>query len=160
MGFLDDIKKDDSFSDKADESVLRAARNLRYTTSSMLRPYDDLTSSIKAIGYPFFHATQFVRDVGRFVYGAMVFVGALATLNFSNAGNVASSMDKLVGAVNIELLNISLAVVSLVTRSIASIFILGYVSTIGLKYADAIERMNAMDTIGDEERNDAAFNLV
>ena len=110
-------------------SLNRATINFNNALSQIANPYYDLSSNLKAIGHPFFHATQLLRDAARFVYGAFVFVGALATLNFSNAGNVAFNMLKLVGAAIVETLNIALSVISLATRLLASIFNLGYVST-------------------------------
>jgi len=129
MSYLEDVQTGRFFRAVTAQSVERAASNLGMAIDRILTPYYDLTSNLKAVAHPFYHLTQLVRDVGRFVYGTCVLVGSLFTGHFNTAGMVAFDMLKTVGAALLEVLNIALAVVSLATRFVASVFNLGYVST-------------------------------
>ena len=67
-------------------------------------------------------------DVARFLYGAVFLVGALATLNFTAAGNVASGMTALFFAAALEVCSIAFSIVGLATRLVASVLNFGYAS--------------------------------
>lgn len=129
MSFKEDFRYATLFSKKSNDSLDRARMNFNYSLSQIATPYYDLTSNVKAIGHPFFHATQLLRDAARFAYGAVVLVAALATFNFSAAGKAGFGMLQLIKAACTEILNIALSIVSLVTRFVASIFNFGYAST-------------------------------
>lgn len=129
MSFSNDVRNGLFFSQRSKESFKRADVNFNNSLSQIANPYYDLTSNVKAIGHPFFHATQLLRDAGRFVYGAFVLAGALPTGNLSAAGEVAIGMVLLAGAAVLEIFNIAISIVSLATRVVASVFNCGYVST-------------------------------
>ncbi len=129
MSFLHDVKTGFFFQYKSSESVGRSISNVSHSLSQIASPYYDLTSNVNALAYPFLHATQLLRDAARFVYGAFVLVGALSAGHVDVACNVTFSLLELVGAAILEVLNTVLAVISLATRLVASIFNLGYVST-------------------------------
>ena len=129
MSFSNDVSNWLFFSQMSNASLERARMNFSNSLSQITNPYYDLTSNVKAIGHPFFHATQLLRDAGRFVYGAFVLVGALGNGNVSTAGKAAFGMLQLVGAAALEILNIALSIVSLAIRFVASISNFGYVST-------------------------------
>lgn len=129
MFFSNNVRNRLFFNKESQANLERARVNFSQSLSQIANPYYDLTSNVKAIGHPFFHATQLLRDAGRFVYEAFVLVGALATGHFSAAGTAAFGMLKLVGAAVLEVLNIALSIVSLATRFVASILNFGYVST-------------------------------
>jgi hypothetical protein len=158
----------------SNRSLRRDVDNFIYSLSQIASPYYDLTSNVKAIGHPFFHTTQLLRDAGRFVYGGFVLVGALVTGNLSAAGHAAVSMFRLVGAAALEILNIALSIVSLATRIVASIFNFGYVSTsvklggahpngaeIGEKIMNMMRASGLiMAGINDDQEHDSAFTLI
>lgn len=129
MGFFEDVYKVGSFSGVSNNSLSRAKDNFDMYLYRIVSPYYDLTSNVQAMGHLFYHATQLLRDLGRFIYGTGVLIGALLTGHWSNAGKVAYCMLELVGAAILEILNIALAVISLVTRLLVSILNFGYVST-------------------------------
>ena len=182
MTFSNDVRTGLFFSTMSNASVVRAGENFIHSLSQISSPYYDLTSNVKAIGHPFFHVTQLLRDAGRFVYGAFVLVGALATGHFSAAGKAAFGMLQLVGAAVLEVLNIALSIVSLVTRFLASICNFGYVSTsvklrgahlngaeIGGRNIETTRNMiqafalGAIDSaaqVNDEKQHKAAFTLI
>ena len=140
--------------------------NFETDFSLLASPYYDLSSNLKSIAHPFFHAIKLVRNGFQLVYGAFVLVGALATLDFSTAGNVASGMLKLVAAATLEILNTVLAVVSLATRLLASIFNLGYVSTHIQQHKSLVpirslhEEFSLSDSASDDNAHNVAFTLV
>ena len=107
----------------------RSSSNLNNSLLFISLPYYDLTSNLKAIGHPFFHATQLLLNVGYFAYEMFFLMKSLFNCDWSGAGNVAFSMLKLVLASSLEILNIALSIVSLVTRTLASIYNWGYVSS-------------------------------
>lgn len=129
MSFFEDVHNGGGFSRMSYKSLKRAKDNVDMYIYQIVSPYYDLTSNVKAMGHLFYHATQLLRDLGRFVYGTGVLIGALLTGHWSSAGKVAYGMLELVSAAILEILNIALAVISLVTRLLASILNLGYVST-------------------------------
>ena len=86
MSFLYDVQNGLLFSQKSNASLNRASINFSDSLSQIARPYYDLTSNVNAIGHPFFHAAQLLRDVGHFVYGTLVLVGALVTGHLNAAG--------------------------------------------------------------------------
>ena len=126
---------------------------------SVRLPYYDLTSHKAAFVYPFFHAIQLLLDAARFVYGAFFLVGALATLNFTAAGNVASGMSDLFFAAALEVCNIAFSIVGLATRLVASVLNFGYVSfskeLLGCSMYDHFTVM-----LADDQLPKNAFNLV
>ena len=124
MSFLDTI--DIELSNKCLE---RSVLNLYNSLFFISLPYYDLTSNLKAIGHPFFHATQLLLNVGYFTYEMFVLLKSLSSCDWSGAGNVGLSMLKLVLASTLEILNIALSIVSLAIRILASIYNLGYEST-------------------------------
>ena len=107
----------------------RSLSNLSNSLFFISLPYYDLTSNLKAIGHPFFHATQLLLNVGYFAYEMFFLTKSLFNCDWSDAGHVAFSMLKLVLASSLEILNIALSIVSLVTRTLASIYNWGYVSS-------------------------------
>ena len=129
MSFSSNVPNGFFFKLQSDLSLNRATVNFDKAYPLLARPYYDLSSNVKAVAHPFFHAMQLLRDAARFAYGAFLLAGALITLNFSCADRIAAGMLELVLAATIETLNIALSVISLATRLLASIFNLGYVST-------------------------------
>ena len=124
MSFLDTI--DIELSNKClERSVLNLSNSLFFISL----PYYDLNSNLKAIGHPFFHATQLLLNVGYFAYEMVFLMGSLSNCDWSGAGNIAFSMLKVVLASSLEILNIALSIISLVTRTLASIYNWGYVSS-------------------------------
>lgn len=128
MSLTADAQRGVFFHTKSSLSLKRADVNFHNEFFALDSPYCGLRSNLKAIGHPIFHAMQLVRDGFRLVYGAFSLIGALASLSFRSAGYHTIGMLKLVIAATIEVLNTALAIVSLATRLLASIFNLGYVS--------------------------------
>ncbi len=155
MSFLDDVRGEGYFLSQATKSLSRASTAFDKEFSNMLSPYHDLTSHRKSLAHPFYHATQLLRDVARLGYGTLVFAGALATGNFSNAGLVLEGILKVAAAAVVEVLNTLVAVVSLVTCLLSSAFNLGYVTT-NLKSvaAQMVERTGTSECSG---RNEATI---
>lgn len=163
-------------------SIRRATKNSENTLSMLINPYYDLNSNLKAFAHPFYHATQLLRDVYKFVFGGIIFTGALATFNCRSAGNAFASMFWLGTSAVLNIVNTALSIVSLATRLLASIFNLGYVSTsiqsrgahlngaeIGGRNAETTMNMLNAFALGaadlgaktqDEEVHQEVFNLV
>ncbi len=166
MSFTNDVENGFFFSQMSNASLYRAGVNFSNCLCRIASPYYDLTSNVKAIGHPFFHATQLLRDAGRFIYGAFVLVGALVTGHFFSTGLVAICMLQLILAAALEIINIALSIVSLATRFVASLFNFGYVLTRAqfcgeetiLNFLQACDA--SISEMSDEMGHQAAFILI
>jgi len=128
MSFFDDIKGNGEFSDNASNSLRRALNVLNNTVSTGATPYYNFTSHVKSVAHPFVHATQLLRNAARLTYGAFVFAGALLSLNGGSAARTLGDMISIALASVLEIVNVVCSIVSFVTRTVASIFSLGYTS--------------------------------
>lgn len=182
MSFSSDVRNGFFFSMLSNASLNRAEENISNSLELIISPYYDLTSNMKAILHPIFHATQLFVDACNFVYGAVVLLASLASGHFSAARSTAFGMLELLGAAVLEILNIALSIVSLLTRFVASIFNFGYISTsiqlrgaclngreIGgrneetihnLLFATALSSVNSNAKKNDEHHHESAFTLI
>jgi hypothetical protein len=128
MSFFKDIKDQGQFNEHASESLNRAAFVLNNTVSTSITPYYNFTSHAKSATHPFIHIAQLIRNAARLIYGAFILTCSLLSLNLNGAANTLGSMAILILASALEVVNITLAIASFVTRTLASILNLGYKS--------------------------------
>ena len=128
MNFFEDIKDQDQFNQHATDSLNRAAYVLYNTVSTGITPYYDFTSHKKSVAHPFMHVAQLIRNAARLTYGAFILAGSLLSLDSNGAANTLGSMAVIVLASALEVVNTALSMASFVTRTLASIWNLGYKS--------------------------------
>lgn len=116
-------------SKKAKKSKIRAFSILEKTIDNGFTPYYDRESHLKAFAAPFYSVAQLARNALRLTYSAVILFGALASFNGPSIANAFSNIGNILLASVIEVLNIACLIISLATRTLASIFNLGYIAT-------------------------------
>ncbi len=149
MNFVSDVKDAVFFKQHTILCQQRALNNFKSITSGMLMPYSDIKSNIQGFKHPIYHVAQLIRNTTKMIYGASLVVGSLITFNVSSLKDALSGLYMLSCATSIELLNASLAVASLATRMMATLF--------NLNYSSATTQQQGWD---DEKTHRLAYSFI
>lgn len=120
MFFFDDIKT------KAKASRQESGRILELTCQSSWTEYSSFNAHCKLLMLPFARSWQLVRNIARITYSACVFMGALFTGNGNGIMSTLSNIGLLIHASILDVLDIACSMLSIVTRSIATLYHGGY----------------------------------
>jgi len=141
MSFFKDIKGENpgnnpncsrplsQLSINAKKSKERAFSTLEKTIDNGFTPYYDRASHLKAFAAPFYSVAQLARNALRLTYSAVILLGALSTFQVPSIANAFGNIGNILLASVIEVLNIACLIISLATRTLASITNLGYIAT-------------------------------
>jgi hypothetical protein len=120
MSFFDDTPT------KARYSRMQAGRVLGLTWNASCTEYSSVDAHFKSIIPPFARAWQLIRNAARILYSSCVFMGALFSGDRDGMTCALSNIGLLIHASFLEVLNIACSIISIATRTLASIFNQGY----------------------------------
>lgn len=84
------------------------------------------TSHLQALIYPFMHILQLLRDLIRFAYCAILCFGNLLVCNFPVCVTLCRAMGNSFKSALIELVNTCISIISLVSRTLSTVYNMGY----------------------------------
>lgn len=120
MRFFENIE------DKARSNHLEAGRLLGLMWRTSCTEYSSLEAHCKSFAPPFARSWQLLRNIARIAYSACIFIGALCTGNGDGMKSALSNIGRLAIASILEVLNIACSIISIVTRTMATLYNRGY----------------------------------
>ncbi len=126
MELMQDIKDGHDFSKTSSDSFERSRKLLKYHSKTLFNGYHSLKSQMAYTAHPFLSLYQFIIDFMRLFYN--VFLFACSTLMFKLENMNERFIDFLInlGATGMEFAAIGFSLISLVVRSLVSLFTLNY----------------------------------
>lgn len=117
---IDDIRTGENFKSNSEKCLLRAVKNSRSVCSNLINPIIAKPYSMAVIAYPLAHTFQLIINIGFLLYGGLSLIGALATLNGEAACKIVMGINNILGSICLEVCNIILSLVSILTRHAAT----------------------------------------
>mgnify|MGYP003630270244 CR=1 FL=1 len=122
MGFFDDIPT------KARHSRTQAGRVLDLTLKASCTEYSSFEAHCESIMPPFARAWQFIRNAARILYSSYVYISTFFSSECVDSGRTSalSNIGLLIHASFLEIFNIACSIISIATRTLASLCHEGY----------------------------------